>query len=291
MDIFTERIELKRRVVVVMLLLSYFAVILPFTAYLKNRPTVIKLGYLPEAVIIRAVSGDQRYLIAESTIVKVLFYYGSLIDKLNDKVIIPPEYQNMFRTLETAVKLDPYNKDPYYFAQAAFTWEVGHAADVNKMLMYGMKYRTWDSELPFYISFNNAYFMKDFRNAAIFMKNAAEISGFPLYTSLAARYFYEAGIDELGIVFLDTMEKGAQDKQIKKIYQLRKQALISVKTLREAMKKFKASYRRMPTDLSELVASGTLKEIPTDPYGGRFYLAKGGMIRSTSKFTLEGGSK
>ena len=46
----------------------------------------------------------------------------------------------MYKTLQTAAKFDPYNSDAYYFAQAAFTWEVGRAKEVNQMLDYGMKH-------------------------------------------------------------------------------------------------------------------------------------------------------
>ena len=278
---------MNKRLAFTVLVLSYLAVILPFTAYLKNRPVAIKLGYLPDADIIKAVSGSQRYLMGELSIVKVLFYFGSLIDKLSNKTVIPPEYYNMFKMLETGVKLDPHNKDAYYFAQAVFTWEIGRAADVNKLLIYGMKYRTWDDELPFYAAFNYAYFMKDYQNSSLYMKKAAEISRDPLYAVLAARYFNEAGKDELGISFLDAMEKGTEDKRVRELYRLRKKALIAVNTLNEAVNKFNAAHKRAPAGLRELVTAGILSAIPADPYGGQFYIDDNDKIRSTSKFIVK----
>jgi tetratricopeptide (TPR) repeat protein len=268
------------------LLLSYVLVIIPFTSYLKNRPVAVKLGYTPEAEVLKMVAGDQRYLVADYTVLKVLFYYGTLAERWQNKIKLPPEYFNMFKTLETAVKLDPYNMDAYYFSQAAFTWEVGRAKDVNRLLMYGMKYRPWDHNLPFYIGFNSAYFLKDYENAAKFMQKAAEISGEPLYTGLAARYFYEAGHTELGIIFLAAMEKGAKDRQIRDVYALRKKALLAVKTLEKAVEEFRSSHRRLPGDLSELVSAGILRSLPVDPYGGNFFVEADGRIRSTSKFAF-----
>jgi hypothetical protein len=287
LDIFPETVELNRRVIPFILLLgiSYLAVIIPFTQYLRNRPIAIKLGYMPEAEIIKPVAGDQRYLIAELSILKVLFYYGSLVEKFRNKIVIPPENYNMYKTLESAVILDPYNMDAYYFAQAAFTWEVGHAKDVNRMLKYGMKYRTWDYLLPYYAGFNAAYFLHDYKAGALYMKRAAELSGNSLLTTLAARYFYEAGENELGILFLDTMTKDAKDKKIKEVYKLREKALLAVQFLEKASTKFQKKYGRHPKDLKELIASGIILKLPEDPYGGRFYLDSAGKIRSTSKFT------
>jgi hypothetical protein len=286
LDFFPEAVELNRRVIPLILLLgvSYIAVIIPFTQYLKNRPIAIKLGYMPEAKIIKTVVGDQRYLVAELSVLKVMLYYGSLVEKIMNKIVIPPENYNMYKTLEAAVVLDPYNMDAYYFAQAAFTWEVGRAKDVNAMLKYGMKYRTWDYLLPYYAGFNAAYFLHDYKTGALYMKRAAELSGNSLFTTLAARYFYEAGENKLGILFLDTMTKDAKDEKIKKVYKLREKALLAVQFLENAVTKFQRKYRKPPKDLKDLIASGIIPKLPEDPYGGRFYLDPTGKIRSTSKF-------
>lgn len=282
---------MKKGFLLLFLVASYLAVLFPFTSYLKERPVAVKLGYVPEAEALRMAVADQKYLVAQYQVVKVLFYFGTLTDKLRQKIYLPPEYYNMFKTLETAVRLDPYNMDAYYFAQAAFTWEVGRARDVNRMLIHGMKFRTWDYTLPFYVGFNCAYFLKDYPNAALYMKKAADISENPLYTTLAARYMYESGSNDLAVLFLDTMEKGAKDKKIKSIYLLRKKALVAVVVLTDALKRYTAEHGRPPRDLTELVSSGILQRIPADPYGGRFYLADDGKVRTTSKFAFGSGDK
>jgi hypothetical protein len=271
----------------ILILISYLAIVIPFTAYLKNRPIAVKLGYMPEARIIKPIVGDQRYLIAELYVLKVLFYYGSLVEINQNTLVVPPEYYNMYKTLESAVILDPYNMDAYYFTQAAFTWELRRAKDVNAMLKYGMKYRTWDYLLPYYAGFNAAYFLHDYKTGAEFMKRAAELSGNPLFTTLASRYFYEAGKSELGILFLNTMTKGAKDKKIKKVYELREKALLAAQFLENGVVKFKKTHRRLPKDLKELVVSGIIPKVPEDPYGGSFYLDPYGKVRSTSKFASQ----
>lgn len=276
------------RAVLVCCLISYLLVIYPFTDYLRQRPIAVKLGYMPEAEALKLVAGDQSCLLAELAIVKVLFYYGTLVEYQKQKLKLPIEYANMFKTLQTAVKLDPYNMDAYYFAQAAFTWEVGRAREVNDMLGYGMQYRKTDYWLPFFAGFNAAYFLKDYRSAATYMKRAAELSGDPLFTSLAARYFYESGQNDLGIVFLEAMQRGAKDRQIRDVYEVRRKALLAVKKIQAAVTGYQAVHGKLPPNIAELVTKGFIDAIPPDPYGGTFYLSETGTVQTTSKFAFAG---
>lgn len=271
----------------VVLVFAYTLVMFPFCSYLKSRPVAVKLGYMPEAEAMRVIASDQRYLLAQFAVDRVLFYFGSLFMLEGKREEVQPEYFNMFTTLQKALKLDPYNLDAYYFAQAAFTWELRRIKEVNNLLEYGMKYRTWDAQLPFYAGFNAAYFQKDYRSASVFMRRAAEISHNPLYTTLAARYFYESGQSALGTAFLSTMEKSAKDPKIKKIYHLRRQALEAVQVISDAVARYHVAFKQAPTDIGSLVSSGLLHRVPIDPYGGKFYLDGDGKVRSTSKFSLK----
>lgn len=255
---------------------------------MQNRPVAVKLGYVPSAEVLRVTVGDQKLLVAHAAVVKVLVYFGTLVEKVKNQVVLPPEYLNMYKTLQTAVKLDPYNSDSYYFSQAAFTWEVGRAKEVNLMLDYGMKYRTWDYTLPFYAGFNSAYFLKQYEPAARYMKKAAEISGHPLLANLTARYFYESNNSGLGIQFLEMMEKGAKDEKLRGLYHLRRTALQAAQEIQSAVNKFREQNGRQPVRIEELVEHGLLKKLPGDPYGGRFFLDDTGTVRTTSKFAFGG---
>ncbi len=275
------------RLLFTLLIAAYSFCIIPFVSYMKNKPVAVKLGYVPSAEVLRIAVGDQKLLVAHAAVVKVLVYFGTLIGNLgNQIVVIPAEYFNMYTTLQTAVKLDPYNADAYYFAQAAFTWEVGRAKEVNHMLDYGMKYRTWDYMLPFFAGFNAAYFMKQYEPAARYMQRAAELSGNPLLTNLAARYYYESDKSKIGIDFLKMMETGAKDEHVRKLYRLRRTALQAVSTIQDAVSQFKEKNGRLPGRLEELIESGILNRLPEDPYGGRFYLDNSGAVRTTSKFAF-----
>lgn len=270
---------------------AYLAFLPGLHRSLQNRPLAVKAGYMPKAEILRMTSGEFSTLLADYAVVRTLFYFGTIFDLNQRNVTTRPEYAQMYHNLVQALKLDPYNQDIYYFAQATFTWDVGRIRETNKILEYGLNYRVWDWQLPFWLGFNHAYFLKQYDQAAVYFKKAAELSGNDLFTRLAARFYYEAGQEQLGIAFLDTMIQGARDERIRKLYQNRKDALVAVRSLREAVSRYQARFGHRPANLRSLVEAGLLEALPVDPYGGTFYLDEAGQVRSTSKFAQKGAAE
>ena len=279
------------RIVFALLVCSYLAVIVPFTKTVANRPVAVKLGVTPEAELFKVLAGEHRHLVAQYAVVKVLFYYGTLVEKFQQKIKLTPEYRNMYATLQTSSKLDPYNADVYYFTQAAFTWELNKITEVNALLDYGMRYRTWDYQLQFFAGFNCAYFKKDYATAAVYFKKAAELSGKPLMANLSARYFSETGQHELGLRFIQYMQSRTMDRKLLAVYETRKQALTAALTIQNAVEEYSRRFGKRPARVPELSEKGVLATIPPDPYGGEFYLDDKGVVRSTSKFAFSTLSK
>lgn len=280
---------MKQALLALVLGAAFFVTSLTLDRHMADRPVVVKLGYAPGGQVVRFFTGDLKPLLAEFNVLRVLIYFGTLVEKWQNRIQLPPEYPNMFRTIETAVRLDPYNMDAYYFAQAAFTWQVGHAVDVNRLLDHGMKYRTWDWQLPYFAGFNSAYFLKDYDQAAAYMQRAAELSGNALLTNLSARFFYESGREDLGIAFLRDMIERSIDKKERRIYEMRLAALTAVQELNRAVRLYQDDHGELPQNLQLLVEKGYLDEIPADPYGGAFFIDQLGVIRTTSQMA-QGGS-
>jgi len=273
--------------VLLLLLLFYGMIAFSLSLYLQQRPLSIKLGYSPPADAIRLLAGEHKYSIAAMNVIRVLFYYGTFSEEYRNRLDELPDYGRMYETLVQSIKLDPYNMDTYYFAQASFTWELGRIKEVNKILEYGMKYRTDNYQLPFWIGFNSAFFLKDYKTAAKYMRKAAELSASTLFTNLAARYFYEAKQDDLGIIYLDGMIRGAKDEKIRHRFQLRRDALVAVKKLQEVVDLYQVRSGSYPENLKELVKKDLLTSIPVDPYGGSYFLDSSGRVKSSSQFILK----
>ena len=270
----------------VILLFLYVFLLIPFTSYLRHKPIVEKLGYTPHAELLRLFSADQKQFLAAGLTMKVLVYFGSLVDVNRNKIVIPPDYFGMYKTMDTAVKLDPYNMDSYYFTQAILVWDLKKVKEANELLEYGARYRDWDFYLPFFLGFNYAYFLKDYEKAAKYYKRAGELSGAELYQGLAGRYMQESGQTDLAIGYLATMEKGAKNDAIRKSFRVRLQAFREVRRVELATFQFSRIHGRLPVTIAELVVAGLLRSVPVDPYGGEFYLDKEGKVRTTSNFAV-----
>lgn len=275
----------------VVCLVLYLALIIPFTTYLKSKPFVEKLGYVPAVAVLKSVAVDQKELLAASFVLKVMMYFGGLIDKAGNKLPVPPDYMSMSRLLHGAVKLDPYNMDAYYFAQSFLAWDVKQYQLANDLLDYGMKYRTWDWYLPFFAGFNSSYFLHDYSKAADYYKRAGDLSGNELFKGLAGRYMQESGQTDLAIAYLSTMAKGERNQALKKTYLLRLDAFKEVRRIEMARDSFRESRGAMPVTIEQLTSSGFLSQLPIDPYGGQFYLESGGKVVTTSKFAFGGTKK
>lgn len=274
-----------------MLVAGYLVAVIALADYMKNKPFLEKLGYIPSVATIRAMSADQKQFVSSSLMIRVLMYYGGLVDKGQDSLHVPADYPAMSRTIDAALKLDPYNVDGYYFAQAILTWDVGRADIANGFLEHGMKYRTWDYTLPFYAGFNYAYFLKDYEHAATFYRRAAELSGNDMFMNLAGRYMQRSGKTEMAIAYLDMMEKGARQESLKKSLGTRKAAFREVLRIERARDAYQQRNGRLPRSLDELLHAGLLREIPKDPYGGNFMLREDGSVSSTSGFSFVGEKK
>lgn len=274
-------------------LLLYGVIITPFTSYMVNKPIEEKLGYMPSMKVLELMSADQKELVGAAMIMKVVMYFGGIMGQAQEGKVIsqPPDLRGMSRILHGAVQLDPYNMDAYYFAQGFLTWDAKQYQLANELLEYGMKYRTWDWYLPFFIGFNKAYFLKDFAAAAKFYQRAGELSGNDLFKNLAGRYMQESGQTDLAIAYLSAMEKGETNQSMKKNYQIRLEAFKEVKRIEVARDLFVNQYGKLPDSVEQLAKLKLLNPAAADPYGGRFYLGPEGKVASSSNFSFGGKKK
>jgi len=269
-----------------LLVSCYLLLIIPFTSYMRSKPFVERLGHFPRVEVLQFVSADQKQLVAASLVMKVMMYFGGLMEQDLGKFKLPPDNPAMSRIIHGAVKLDPYNMDAYYFAQGILVWDVGAYKVANDLLVYGMKYRTWDWYLPFFAGFNSAYFLKDYASAAKYYRMAGDLSGEALFTTLAGRYMQKSGQTDLAIVYLSIMEKSARNKSIKKTYEIRLQALRAVRSIEIARDSYLTETGKAAASVEELVQRGYLAKTPQDPYGGKFLFEADGKVVTTSDFTF-----
>ncbi|MEW6067187.1 MAG: hypothetical protein AB1610_02660 [Nitrospirota bacterium] len=272
--------------------ITFFSLIMLIAVYgqiishISKKPIEEKLGYLPQKEVMKIAAMGHRALISEWLFFKVIVYYGGRFETDNPLIKKNIEYYNMYRFLDASTYINPYNIDSYYFAEAIFTWELGRIKEVNYLLERGLKYRTWDFYLPFFLSFNHFYFLKDYKQASKYMEQTARITGNLLHANLAARFLYESDETGVAISFLKLIIENTWNLKVKQTLEIRLKTLEAVYSLEKGMKRFEEIYRHKPKDIKEMIDNGIINKIPEDPYGGRFYIDDKGKIRTTSKFAF-----
>ncbi len=277
--------KLSVHIIILIISIIIFIVLMPlFEKDIKKRPIYEKLGYIPTGKIMKIIAGEFRWFLGEYYTFKAITYYGDLgIKALSGEKKVKIEYYNLYKIIETAIILNPYHEDSYYFAQAIFTWNIGRIKEVNSLLRYVFHYRTWDFKIPFFMGFNYSYFLKQYEKAAMYYKKAAEISGNPFFTDLAIKCFYKSGRIELGISFLRYMIKHTKNNTLKETYEKRLKRLEAIQIIKDAIMEYKRRFRTLPADINNLVTKGILEKIPKDPFGGKFYLDKECNIKIINK--------
>ena len=275
---------MKRNIAFLIVLLLAFSVLIgPFSARMKNRALIEKTGYLPDSVVLRIVSADQKPLAAAALVFKTMMYYGGLSEGGQGKSF-STDFTGMGQTLSSVTRLDPYNMDTYYFGQATLVWDLQHFAEANALLDYGMRHRDWDFYLPLFAGFNSAYFMKDYESAARYYRRVGELTGSDYFMKLTGRYLYDIGETEQAIAYLTTMVEDARNDAVRQGLSMRLEAFQAVRDIEVARDRFREANGKLPEDLNVLLKDGFLSALPKDPYGGAFFLDDKGKVQSTSKF-------
>lgn len=270
------------------LMVAYLAILGSFTQAMKEKVTAVKLGVSPPPKVLQVLFPDFQEFLAASSLGRTIQYYGALVGPAADpgNVLRVADYPAMSRAVHAALHLDPYNMDGYYFGQSILVWDAKQYQLATELLEYGMQYRTWDWQLPFFAAFNQAYFLKDRAAAARLYMLAGELSGENLFKSLAGRYLQEAGETQMAIDYLQTLEKNATTPAVKKTLQVRIETFQAILSIEEARDRYTKKEGQFPANIDILVRSGYLATTPVDPYGGRFYLDEDKQVRTTSKFAF-----
>lgn len=275
---------MKRSITILLFLFLAFSLLIgPFSTRMKNRPLIEKLGYLPVSSVLRSVSADQKPLVAAGLVFKTMMYYGGLSEGAKKEAFLP-DFTGMGKTLGAVTRLDPYNMDAYYFGQATLVWDLQHFDEANALLDYGMRYRDWDFYLPLFAGFNSAYFMKDYEKAARYYRRVGDLTGSDYFMKLTGRYLYDIGATEQAIAYLTTMVEGARNDAVRKGLSMRLQAFQAVRKIELARDRFRDETGHLPENLNVLLKGGFLAALPSDPYGGTFFIDTAGKVQSTSKF-------
>jgi len=198
-------------------------------------------------------------------------------------VIDEEQWKSIVNTLDTITTLDPYFWDAYLFAEVFLAWDARRFKDANRLLLKGTQYIPDNYRVFYYLGFNYFYFLKDNETARKYLMEAARRPGCSSYVApLAARLSAYSFKHRDGIEFLQEMLKDTRDKATRDQFQRRIATLEIMEYLENKITEFYDLYRTYPETLDNLVQSGLITKIPTDPYGGEFMIMQNGRVYTTS---------
>lgn len=200
----------------------------------------------------------------------------SAIQVIGDKVVTSMGYDWVYHALDVVTTLDP--KFSYAYQLGGITLStLGKRPDLsNKLLEKGVKENPDVWQIPFYIGFNNFFYLANFEAAAEYMEKASKLPGHPAYLpQLAARLYVQAGNPNVALEFLSRMYKETEDEKVKLALEQRIKEVIverDARFLENAVMRYKDLYKVYPDDLTNLVKVGIIQNIPQEPFGGYYYL-------------------
>ena len=193
----------------------------------------------------------------------------------------PEEFKILAKVQEDVSWLNPAHEDNYYIAFAILA-QYGELDAAQTILARASRVRFFDFQPTFFYGFNQWYYKHDPVGAATWMREAAEKLPDPnqrlTMQNMAARWMDKAQDTELAIRVVESMAKEAKRRDFRAYLELRVVRLRQLHQLRTAAAAYRERFGRPLSNLQELVDSGMLHALPTDPFGFGFGFDQQGEI-------------
>lgn len=245
---------------------------------------------LPNVNFLKAMSLGHEEMLADFYWVKAVLYEGG--EMAEDR-----NYNYFASLIDLVTTLDPHFQYPYLFGSVILSVVAQDYEGSDKILMKGYTLHNDSWRFPFGLGYNAFFYHGDARKAARYIGVAARMEDHPPYLPrLASRLYYESGNLDLAIRFLATILHDIKDEEQRMILQKRVEALKIILNLENMVARYRQDRSEEPEELIALVRAGYIDQLPTDPYGGSFYLDGEGSVFSTSKlrpvhsYSPEGGA-
>lgn len=271
----------------VVLVIAHIISLGKISEQVKLMPKGEDAAYVLPAPLLRITAMEFHGLASDFMFLQALVFLGGTNERKEEPRVKEWEWKWVYNVLVASTSLDPYFYDPYYFGNANLTWGGDLIHEANALLENGIRYRSWDSMLPFYQGFNFFYFLNDNKKASESLMEASRRPGAsPMYASLAVKLAYKGKRTENAIAFQKYILDKTEDPLLRKEYETRLNALRGILYLEKATAKYKRRFGRYPQRLDDLTATHVIEKLPTEPYGGNYYIDLAGQVRTSRESKL-----
>lgn len=176
--------------------------------------------------------------------------------------------------LDVITTLDPLFVQAYEVGAIALTTFVHMPEESNKVLEKGIMNNPQVWQLPFLLGFNYYFDFSDDQKASEYIARASRLPGRPEYLpAFAAKLYVSARNPQVAIDFLTQVYAQTTEENVKRILEQRLKEVVverDLLLLEEAIRRYWQTAGSPPENLEDLVRMGILRELPTEPFGGRY---------------------
>ena len=230
-------------------------------------PKFQRFMYLPEGEYLRIAALGYEQVTAD-----VLWIEA--IQAMGERKVTEEAGRWIAHALDVITTLDPLFVRVYEAGGIALTTLVAMPEESNRLLEKGIRNNPEVWQLPFYLGFNYYYDLYDDQKAAEYMAGASRLSGAPGFLAgFAARLYASARAPQDAIDFLVQVHAQATDENVKRVLEQRLKEAVAerdLQLLEEAIGRYRERYKRAPARLEELMGPGLFRELPREPFGGRY---------------------
>jgi tetratricopeptide (TPR) repeat protein len=256
-------------------------IIIPLLAGLALLPAASLMSYrLAEEHLIKPYdvlhvpsSGAARIAaLGHRTLVSDLYWLES-VQYIGDPKAERRGWDRLFPLLDLVTDLDPRHGYAYQTGGIVLS-AAGLLDESDAILQKGLEHGPPFWTFPYYLAFNAWFYRGDYPRAAAYAEIAAKRPGAsPNISHLAVSLASKSGSPEQAITLLEELKATGTDEQTER--RLDEQLKLAVlerdaQALERSATHFREQRGRSIEQLAELVASGTIRAIPPDPFGGTY---------------------
>ncbi len=229
---------------------------------------VEELAYFPSGKFLKPVVIEYENLAADLIWLRAIQYYGHHL--MTDR-----RYTWLGHIFNILTTLDPRFIGAYRFGAMTLAWDANQPDSAIKLLRQGLRLNPLRWELAFDIAFIYYMLLKDYEKAGNYFYLASKM---PKTWGISRRwaafsYGRSENRREFGKILFADLYQSTQNPEMKRIA---RRGLKFIKReedidyLQNALEKYYQKYKTYPKNLKELLSSGIIDSIPTEPTGG-FY--------------------
>lgn len=238
-----------------------------------------QFSYLPDGEVLRRAVLGYREVASD-------LLWLQIIQEMGERKVSQEAGQWIYRAVDVVTTLDPKFVRAYEAGAHALCTLVVMPEASNRLLEKGIHHNPEEWRLLFLLGFNYYFEFGDNQKAAESMAAAARLPGAPdLIARLAAKMLVSAKSPHQAVELLAKVYEETTDESVRKVLEQRlREAIVErdLYLLEQAISQFQVQYSERPIRLDELVQRGLLRELPQEPFGGRYlYDAGSGAVRSS----------